>query len=177
MTLTLALCPPYTGPSLSTFPIPARATNGPPQLYWENWRKRLRVWGLPCNIPTDPCTAGPRRPPQTHIQQGPGWAELTNIRIFVSLDDLRKLKVPCYDGHLRGGGAGGRLSSTKLASPRPWWLLLDSCVGSSSVGGPRFGPCPLPKLTIPVCTGLRGLLGHETLGAKAGTRWPLCLFP
>ena len=42
------------------------------QLYWESWRKRLRGRGLPCNIPTDPCTVGPQQPPQIHIQRDLG---------------------------------------------------------------------------------------------------------
>lgn len=29
-----------------------------------------------------------------------GWAELTDIRVFVGLDYLSKLKVPCNDCHL-----------------------------------------------------------------------------
>lgn len=118
------------------------------QLYWKNWRKRLRVWGLPCNTPTDPCTAGPRRPPQMHIQQGPGWAELTNIRIFVSLDDLRKLKVPCYDGHLREGR--GRREAQQPQTRLPWAPAAPSRTpvwGLPQLGAP--GSDAVPCLNSP----------------------------
>lgn len=91
-----------------------------------------------------------------------GWAELTDIRVFVGLDDLRQFKVPRDDGHL-GWEDGGGSATPKLPIPVPWWLLGLLSLG---VGGPRFGPCP--RLTLPpVCPGLRDVLGHRAETRRA----------
>lgn len=50
-----------------------------------------------------------------------GWAELTDIRVFVGLDDLRQFKVPRDDGHLEG--EDGRGSATPHSPIRLLGLL------------------------------------------------------
>lgn len=60
-------------------------------------------------------------------------AELTDIRVFVGLDYLGELKVPCNNGHL--GGSGEDREMKEGGSPAQRLLLGSSQVtGTMSTG-------------------------------------------
>lgn len=67
-----------------------------------------------------------------HSERTYGWAELTDIRVFVGLDYLSKLKVPCNNGHL--GERNQHMEGKEGGTPNPrcsYWGLPKATLLSS----------------------------------------------
>lgn len=62
------------------------------------------------------------------------WAELTDIRVFVGLDDLRQFKVPRDDGYLgwEDGGGSATPHSPPLGPGGSWGSCLWGLVTPGS---------------------------------------------
>lgn len=100
LTLTLILCPLYTGPSLPSARSPALQG---PQMGSQNRAQLAARAGRSSSGHEDSLVTSsltPDNPRKPTLNMDLGWAELTDIRVFVGLDDLRQFKVPCDYGHL-----------------------------------------------------------------------------